>query len=207
MISNLSTRLWFATTSIPAIRAENILPVLTMLILWIGLRHMGVQEERAFVMAVVVAEAYAIWRNLPDAAFSLRKVRSGKPGMLMWPVLGLVTLAAVQLWLNDPLFTQRVLSGMCVFFLVIMILGIRREKDMLERVVPQQSADGKPVERVSLLRVNALAAAMVIAVNELLIAGETLAVWITVMPVFVLFLHGFYWFMVLMVLPPQEKVA
>lgn len=207
MIHNLSTRLWFASTSIPAIRAENILPVLTMLILWIGLRHMGVHEDRAFVMAVVVAEAYAIWRNLPDAAFSLRKVRSGRPGMLMWPVLGLVALAALQLWLNDPLFTQRVLTGMCVFFLVIMILGIRREKDMLERVVPQQSADGTPVERVSLLRVNALAAAMVIAVNELLIAGETLAVWITVMPVFVLFLHGFYWFMVLMVLPPQGKAA
>ncbi len=207
MIHNLSTRLWFASTSIPAIRAENILPVLTMLILWIGLRHLGVHEDRAFVMAVVVAEAYAIWRNLPDAAFSLRKVRSGRPGMLMWPVLGLVTLAALQLWLNDPLFTQRVLTGMCVFFLVIMILGIRREKDMLERVVPQQSADGTPVERVSLLRVNALAAAMVIAVNELLIVGETLAVWITVMPVFVLFLHGFYWFMVLMVLPLHGKAA
>jgi len=207
MIHNLSTRLWFASTSIPAIRAENILPVLTMLILWIGLRHLGVHEDRAFVMAVVVAEAYAIWRNLPDAAFSLRKVRSGRPGMLMWPVLGLVALAALQLWLNDPLFTQRVLTGMCVFFLVIMILGIRREKDMLERVVPQQSADGTPVERVSLLRVNALAAAMVIAVNELLIVGETLAVWITVMPVFVLFLHGFYWFMVLMVLPLHGKAA
>jgi len=122
-------------------------------------------------------------------------------------VLGLVALAALQLWLNDPLFTQRVLTGMCVFFLVIMILGIRREKDMLERVVPQQSADGTPVERVSLLRVNALAAAMVIAVNELLIVGETLAVWITVMPVFVLFLHGFYWFMVLMVLPLHGKAA
>ena len=45
---------------------------------------------------------------------------------------------------------------------------------------------------------------MVIAVNEILISSESLGVWITVMPIFVLFLHGFYWFMVLMVLPPDS---
>jgi hypothetical protein len=57
------------------------------------------------------------------------------------------------------------------------------------------------------LRINALAAAAVIAVNEILIATESLTVWITVMPVFALVLHGAYWFLVLMVLPPEPAEA
>ena len=206
MIKSTSTRLWFAATSIPPIRPENILPVVMMLILWIVMRQTGFSEERAFVSSVVLAEVYTIWRNLPNAAYSLRKVREGKPRMLLWPVLIMVLLAGVQLALNDPLVTQRVVTGFCCFFLIIMFLGMRREQDLLERVAPSQGANAQPVQRVSLLRVNALAAAVVIIVNEILIATETLAVWITVVPVFVLFLHAFYWFMVLMVLPMEEPL-
>jgi len=204
MIKSTSSRLWFAATSIPPIRPENILPIVMMLILWIVMRQSGFSEERAFVSSVVMAEVYTIWRNLPDAAYSLRKVRQGKPGMLVWPVLVTVVLAGVQLVVNDPLFTQRIVTGFCSFFLVIMFLGMRREQDMLERVAPTASENVQPVTRVSLLRVNALAAAVVIIINETLIATETLAVWMTMMPLFVLFLHAFYWFMVLMVLPEDE---
>lgn len=175
-----------------------------MLILWVVMRQVGFSEARAFVASVVMAEVYTIWRNLPAAAYSLRKVREGKPGMLVWPVLATLLLAGVQLIVNDPLFTQRIVTGFCSFFLVIMLLGMRREKDMLERIAPTSGKNAQPVKRVSLLRVNALAAAVVIVVNETLIATETLAVWMTMMPVFVLFLHAFYWFMVLMVLPEDE---
>lgn len=198
------SRVWCAATSIPPIRQDNILPIVMMLILWIVMRQSGFSEERAFVSSVVMAQGYTIWRNLPDAAYSLRKVREGKPGMLIWPVLAIVVLAGVQLAVNDPLFTQRSVTGFCSFFLVIMCLGMRREQDMLERVAPTGDNNAQPVQRVSLLRVNALAAAVVIIVNETLIATETLAVWMTLMPLFVLFLHGFYWFMVLMVLPEGE---
>ena len=207
MIKRLSTRLWHVTTSIPPIRPENVLPIVIMMILWVVLRQLAISEDNAFVVSVVVAEAYAIWRNLPNAAYSLKKVESGKPGMLRWPVALLIVLAALQLWLNNPLFTQRVLTGFSVFFLLIMVFGIRREKDLLDRVAPIAENDSVTVERVSLLRINALAAAMVVGVNELLIAFETLSVWITVMPVFVLVLHAFYWFMVLMALPPDESAV
>ena len=207
MMKSSATRLWFAATSIPPIRPRNIVPVIMMLIAWILLRHAGLSEARAFVMAVVLAEVYTIWRNLPHAAYSLRKVQGGRPGMLLWPVLGVGVLAGVQLWWNDPLLSQRILTGVCTFFLVIMILGLRREKDMLERVAPIKDGDAQPVERVSLLRVNALAAAIVIVVNEMLIATGSASVWITAMPVFFLLLHGFYWVMVLMVLPPEGDCA
>ncbi|SFO01187.1 hypothetical protein SAMN04487859_11341 [Roseovarius lutimaris] len=203
MVHRFSSRLLNATLSIPAIRSQNLLPVVIMLILWIGLGRMSVPQDQVFVLSVVVAQAYAIWRNLPQAAASLHQTTAGRTGLLRWPVVILLMLSAVQLWLNNPLFTQRGISAVALFLLVIMVLGMMREGDVMTRVTPT-NADGEEVyETVSLLRVNALVAAMVIAVNEILICTESLGVWITVMPIFVLFLHGFYWFMVLMVLPPE----
>jgi len=203
MVHRFSSRLLNATLSIPPIRSQNLLPVVIMLILWIGLGRMSVPQDQVFVLSVVVAQAYAIWRNLPQAAASLHQTTAGRTGLLRWPVVVLLVLSAVQLWLNNPLFTQRGISAVALFLLVIMVLGMMREGDVMTRVTPT-NADGEEVyETVSLLRVNALVAAMVIAVNEILICTESLGVWITVMPIFVLFLHGFYWFMVLMVLPPE----
>lgn len=205
MIKRLFTRIWYATTAIPPLRAENLLPIVAMLIGWVWLLQLGIAEGQAFVTVVVMAEAYAIWRNLPAAADSLDKVNNARPKHLYWPVAIIVALSALQIGLNSPLFTQRVLTGFCIFFLIIMLLGMRRERDLLERVVPNSAHRGQAVERVSLLRINAIAAAMVILVNEILIASETLVVWITVMPLFAVFLHGFYWFMLLLVLPPEPK--
>lgn len=204
MMKKLSSRLWYALTSIPPIRPENLLPMVIMLTMWVGLGYLGLPEEESFVVVVVLAEAYAVWRNLPLAAQNLSKVESGKPGMLRWPVMVVLVLAGLQLWVADPLFTQRVITGLCVFVLIIMILGITRERDLLDRVVQDGGHLGQGIERVSLLRINAVTVASVIAVNEILIAYEALAVWMTAMPIFALFLHGFYWFMVLLVLPQED---
>jgi hypothetical protein len=207
MIRTASHRLWLAMTSIPSIRPENLLPILIMLILWVGFSWIGLPEETAFVLVVVIAESYAVWRNLPTAAAGLKRVRADSAMMLFWPVVAMVVLAAVQLVLADALFTQRVLSAGCAFVLVIMVLGILREQDVMDRVTHDQGTLGQTYQRVSLLRINAIAAAAVIAVNEALIANGSLSVWITVMPLFALVLHGFYWFMVLLVMPPEDERA
>ncbi len=207
MIKRFSSRVLDATLSIPPIRARNVMPVVIMLMIWIGLRWAQVGENMAFVLAVVVAQAYAIWRNLPQAAHDMGQMRSGRPGMLRWPVVGLLLLAALQIWLNDPLLTQRLITALALFFLIIMALGVMREGEVLDRITPR-NADGAPEFKVvSLLRVNALVAVLVICVNEALIAFETPAIWITVMPVFVLILHGLYWFIVLMLLPSDTQPA
>lgn len=207
MIKRISSRLLDATLSIPPIRARNVLPVIIMLMIWVGLRAVGATENTSFVLAVVVAQAYAIWRNLPQAAHDMAQLQAGRPGMLRWPVIGLVVLAGLQIWLNDPLLTQRLITAFATFFLIVMVLGVIREGEVLERVTPR-NADGTPEYKVvSLLRVNALVAMMVICVNEVLIAYETPAIWITVMPVFVLLLHGFYWFIVLLLLPSDPQPA
>lgn len=207
MIKRISSRLLDATLSIPPIRARNLLPVIIMLMIWVGLRSLHVAENTAFVLAVVVAQAYAIWRNLPQAAHDMAQMQAGRPGMLRWPVIGLLLLAALQIWLNDPLLTQRLITAFATFFLIVMVLGVLREGEVLDRVTPRQ-VDGTPEYKVvSLLRVNVFVALMVICINEVLIAYETPAIWITVMPLFVLMLHGFYWFIVLMLLPSDTQPA
>ncbi len=201
MIKRITTRFWFLATSIPPIQPVNLLPVLMMIMLWVGLRYCGMTEEQSFVIGCVTAQAYTIWRNLPSAARSLQNVERGKPRMLMFPVGIIIVVAGVQLWLGSPLFTQRVLTLFCVFFLAVMVWGILREREMLERVVPEGRMDQQVSAPVSLLRINAIVAAVVIGVNEALIAFETLAVWISAMRILFLVLHAFYWLMVLSVLP------
>ena len=204
MSNRLSSRLWYAASSIPPINPGNILPLVIMLMLWVGLHQSPLNDDTIFVISVVTAEGYMIWRNLPTAAASLGSIQSGKPGMLRWPVIAMIAISALQLILNDPLFTQRVLTGACLFVLIVMLLGLRREQILLDQVVPLSSHPGREIKRVSLLRINALILAIVITVNEVLIVSESLAVWITVMPLLAILLHGFYWFAVLMVLPPEE---
>lgn len=206
MVSTLSFRLWYAISSIPPINPGNILPLVIMLIMWVGLHQFPIDENTIFVISVVVAEGYMIWRNLPTAAASLGTIQQDKPRLLRWPVMVVLVLIAAQLWLNDPLFTQRVLTGACLFVLLIMLLGLRREQILLDRVVPLSLHPGREIKRVSLLRINALVLAIVITVNEVLVASEPLAVWITVMPLMAILMHGFYWIAVLLVLPPEEHI-
>ena len=201
MIKRVSRRFWHLATSIPPIQPGNLLPVLVMIMLWVGLRFCGVSDEQSFVVGCVTAQAYTIWRNLPGAALSLQSVERGKPRMLIFPVSIIILIAGLQLWLGSPLFTQRVVTVFCLFFLGVMVWGILHEREMLKRVVPEGRMDQQICAPVSLLRINAIVAAAVIGVNETLIAFETLAVWISVMPLVVLALHAFYWLMVLSVLP------
>ncbi len=207
MIKQMTNRLWDLATSIPPIQPGNLLPVLVMIMLWVGLRFTGVSEGQSFVIACVAAQAYTIWRNLPGAALSLKHVERGKPRMLVIPVVSVILLAGLQLWLGNPLFTQRVLTVFCILFLGVMVSGMMREREMLARVLPKGRTDQPVGAPVSLLRINALVAAVVIGVNEALIAHETLAVWISVMPFFLLLLHAFYWVMVLSVLPSNYDAA
>ncbi len=204
MIKRVAHRFCYLATSIPPIRPANLLPVLVMIMLWVGLRYCGVSENQAFVIGCVAAQAYTIWRNLPGAARSLQYVERGKPRMLIFPVSIIIVFAGVQLWIGSPLFTQRVLTFFCAFFLGMMIWGILREREMLERVVPKGRMSEQVSAPVSLLRINAIVAAIVIGVNETLIAFETLAVWISAMPILFLVLHAFYWLMVLSVLPAPD---
>jgi len=204
MKNTASSRLFAICASIPPIQPQNMLPFVIMVGLWIVLRIQGIAEGPAFVVSVVSAQAYLVWRNLPMAAANLTKM--GGPGRRMLHGLVGITLAVavLQLSLSSPLFTQRLLTVICAFFLVIMLLGILREREMLDRLSPAMPINGQHTAPVSLLRVNATMAALIIGMNEALIMYESPAVWITVMPVVMLVLHAVYWALVLITIPSDS---
>ncbi len=199
-----SSRLLVLCSSIPPIKPKNMLPVFLMLGIWILLRLQSVPVDTAFVVSVVSAQAYIVWRNLPLVSASLSTLGTPQRRVLKIVVGITVAIAVVQLWLGSPLFTQRLLTVLCVFFLIVMLLGIFRERDLLARVKPAIPVNGEYSPPVSLLRVNAAMAALIIAANEWLIFYESPAVWITIMPLVMLVLHAAYWAMVLMILPPDK---
>ena len=204
MIKRIANQTWYLATTIPSIQPGNLLPVMLMILLWVVMTGQGVAESPAFVMSSVAAQACVVWRNLPRAAQSLNEAAVGRPRLVILPVALIIALAALQLWLMNPLFTQRFLSAYALFFLFVMLIGIAREDEMLSRVTPAETRMGRATMPVSLLRVNALTAAVVITANEALIAFETLSVWISIMPILLLVVHAFYWALVLSVLPSEE---
>ncbi len=199
MKKTLSSRLFEICASIPPIQPHNMLPFVVMLGLWMMLRSQGVAEGPAFVVSVVCAQAYLVWRNLPMAAENLNRMGGAGRRLLRGVVGATLVIALLQLWLSDPIITQRVLSGICGFFLVIMVLGIMREREMLERLRTNLPLNGHPTAPVSLLRVNAIMAA--------LIMYESPGVWITVMPLFMLVLHAIYWALVLITIPATNDAT
>ncbi|MGK7652457.1 hypothetical protein ACSQ76_08585 [Roseovarius sp. B08] len=194
------SRVQGAFASIPPMRAETLLPLVIMLILWIGLNGSGMPEDRVFVLVLVLAQTHAVWRSLPNAA---RHLNDGYRARMVWPVVVVTALAAVQLGVGDPLFSQRLLSGGCIFVLVIMLMGVRREQEVMARMM-HNVTEGRPV---SLLRVNACFAMVFLCVNEALIATGSLVVWMSAMMVAAFFIHFAYWFIVLLVIPPEDSLA
>ena len=207
MKSRWSSKVLDAVSSVPPMRVEYLVPIVVILILWIGLSSLGLAKDKSFVLVLVIGQTYAIWRNLPTAAAQLSQPGRDRSRLILWPVGVMLVLAVSQLLISSPLFSQRILSAACVFVLLVMILGMRREEDVLERVSPNSVVRGKVMARVSLLRVNALAAGTVLVVNELLIQSASLTVWMTGMALFAMVLHALYWFMVLMVMPGEDKTA
>ncbi|MEO1138800.1 MAG: hypothetical protein AAFW87_05015 [Pseudomonadota bacterium] len=200
MTRTVFARVYDAFASIPPMPPGTLLPLIVMLILWTGLRAAGVPENAVFVLVLVVAQAHAVWRSIPSAA---RHMRDGGRNAVIWPVFAVLVLSTLQLWIADPLFSQRILSGGCIFVLLVMLIGVRREKEVLARVM-RTTPSGQPV---SLLRVNAVFAVGFLLVNELLIATGSLTVWITAMVVAVFLLHAAYWFIVLLVMPREDGLV
>ncbi|MEO0568877.1 MAG: hypothetical protein AAF066_14180 [Pseudomonadota bacterium] len=173
-------------------QVQTVLPLVLMLVLWITFSSFGLSKDVVFVLVLVIGQSFILWRNLPKAAFDLGKIEGNKSRLLVWPVVALVTLAAVQLAIASPLFSQRLLSGGCLFVLIVMVLGVRRENLVMKRVAEGIRSTTPMSSPVSLLRINAVFAAAFLCINEMLIATGDLAVWMTCVAVFFLILRTLY---------------
>ncbi|MEM9845576.1 MAG: hypothetical protein AAF965_12315 [Pseudomonadota bacterium] len=204
MAQQMFARISSSAASIPPLRADILWPFIAVLTIFVALSLAGWDEARVFVFVAVTAQALVLWRNLPRAARDLGTISSGHARLLVWPVVITLGLIAVQLVLASPLFTQRLISAGCVFVLVVMLFGMRREKQIMG-VVMKGVRSVRPLSSpVSLMRVNALFATALLCVNEMLIASGSLTVWMSAMVVLLLILRSAYWFVVLLVMPEDE---
>ncbi|MEM8776040.1 MAG: hypothetical protein AAGF53_13460 [Pseudomonadota bacterium] len=204
MTSRVLSKISNSAASVPPLQVETVLPLILMLVLWIAFTAIGLSKDIVFVLVLVIGQSFLLWRNLPKAAFDLGKIEGRKSRLLVWPVAGLLSLAAIQLLIASPLFSQRLLSAGCLFVLIVMLLGVRREKQVMDRVATGIRSTTPVTPPVSLLRVNALFAAAFLCINEMLIATGSLTVWMTCIAVLFLVLRAAYWFVVLLVLPSDD---
>ncbi|MEM6577531.1 MAG: hypothetical protein AAF678_03495 [Pseudomonadota bacterium] len=203
MAHQMFARISSSAASVPPLRVDILWPFAVVLSIFVGLTLAGWEEARVFVLVSVTAQALVLWRNLPRAARDLGSISSGHARLLVWPVIIMLALIALQLVLASPLFTQRLVSAGCIFVLVIMLFGVRREKQILGAVMKGVRSVRPLSSPVPLMRVNALFAAALLCLNELLIASGSLTVWMSAMVLMLLVLRSAYWFVILLVTPDE----
>ncbi|MEM7075104.1 MAG: hypothetical protein AAF484_08455 [Pseudomonadota bacterium] len=204
MAQQFLSRISSSAASVPPMRFDVLWPFAVILAMWVALTSGGFDQKSVFVLVVVSAEALILWRNLPRAARDLGRVSSNHADRLVWPVLAILGLIALQLLVLNPIFTQRLVSAGCVFVLVVMLFGVRREQQIMG-VVMQSVRSAKPLSSpVPLMRVNAIFATALLIFNELLIFSGSLVVWMTAMVIVLLAMRSVYWFVVFLVTPDGE---
>lgn len=197
---------WALLSSVPPVPVQRIWPLMVFLLGFVSLRNLQMGEADSFVVAAVIAQVVVIWRNLPDAAYELRTLGSKRLNVLRYGVAATITAAAVQLWMNDPVLTQHMLSMSCLVYALAMMWGALGHPRIRELAVP--SFDGRPVPevpRTHLLRLNIFAALTVLVVNEALVLAQVdLAARVSVLAVLPLVMHVLYEVTVILTLPLEE---
>jgi len=197
---------WVLLSSIPLIPIARMWPLLVFLLGFVSLRNLQMVETSAFVFAAVIAQVIIIWRNLPEAAAELRRVGTKNLFVLHLGVAATIVAAAVQLWLNDPVVTQHMLSMSCLVYAVAMLWGAMGHPRIRELMVP--SLSGRPVPevpRTHLLRLNILAALFVIVINEaMVLAHFDLTTRVSVLAILPLVIHVLYEITVILTLPLED---
>ncbi|WP_137703002.1 hypothetical protein [Marimonas lutisalis] len=199
--------LWVLVTSVAPIPIERIWPVMMFLLGFVSLRNLQMDEAAAFVFAAVVAQVYVIWKNLPDAARDLRRTGDGTLKVLRYGVAATIAASAVQLWILDPVITQRMLSMSCLVYATAMLWGAMGNPRIREMVVP--SVAGRPVPetpRTHFLRLNTLAALLVLVVNEALVAAQfDLTTRVSILAILPLVIHVLYEITAILTVPLEES--
>ncbi len=165
MIRRFSILLWFMLRSVPPVSTGRLLMPMVFLSGWNLLHFAEAGEVMAFVWAAVLAQALQLWAVMPHTPMQVKR-RFGRARITYLAVLALMLLLiATQVWMADPLFSQRVLTALCVVYALVMLLGLVGDRDVLDSFAPP--GDGLTgAERRHMLRLFAFVAFLVMAVNE-----------------------------------------
>ncbi|WP_412553315.1 hypothetical protein [Shimia sp. MIT1388] len=171
---------------------------------WAGLKLSGVSWPIAFVWAAVCAQGVHIWLVLlPIIRRQRQKTGSARVAVSVVLAIWFGALVA-QVWWSEPWFSQRLLSVCCALYAVILVLGIKRDGDVMKYFAPgPNDREVSPEFRRRLLQLYALTAVFVIAVNEsLLVTGASLNLTVAILSLMPLFLHYVFQMVFLLTAPP-----
>lgn len=171
---------------------------------WAGLKLSGVSFPIAFVWAAVCAQGVQIWLVLPPIVRRQRQ-KTGRARVAASVVLTIWFGAlVVQVWWSEPWLSQRLLSVFCALYAIILVLGIKRDGDVMKYFAPSPNDRAvSPEFRRRLLQLYALAAIVVIVANEsLLVTGASLNLTVAILSLMPLILHYVFQLVFLLTAPP-----
>lgn len=170
----ISLVLWVLLRSLPLITWGRLLMPAVFAGSWALLRAVGLEPPTAFVWSAVLAQAAHLYAVLPVTVARQRRAFGRAKGGLSWAMLGYLAVFALQIWMADPVVTQRVVSAACAVYVGITVLVLCGDRLVLDRFVPVRDESDVPLEfRYHLLRLYALTALLVLVVNEILLAAGT----------------------------------
>jgi len=171
---------------------------------WAGLKLSGVSWPVAFVWAAVCAQGVQIWLVLPLIVRRQRE-KSGSARVAVSVVLAIWLCAlGLQIWWSEPWLNQRVLSVYCTLYAVILVLGMKRDGDVMKHFAPSPNdREVSPEFRRHLLQLYVLTAVLVLVVNEsLLVTGASLNLTVAILSLMPLILHYVFQMVFLLTAPP-----
>ena len=171
---------------------------------WACLKLSSVPLPIAFVWAAVCAQGVQIWLVLPPIVRRQRQ-KTGSALVAASVVLAIWFGAlVVQVWWSEPWLSQRLLSVSCALYAIILVLGLKRDGDVMKHFAPSSNdREVSPEFRRRLLKLYVLTAIFVIAVNEsLLVTGASLNLTVAVLSLMPLILHYVFQLVFLLTAPP-----
>ena len=191
----------------PPIGMRSLWLSLVFLTGWSGLDALGVAPEQAFVWSAVAAQLAHFGLNLPANHRRLSDITTNaRRSILQVGALGLGAVA-LQLWWNDPWFTQRCLTAVALVLLGAVLLnygGDAEDRAAYVRATGLASATDAGIRQYWRLR--ALTLMLVIAVNEALLASATpLGARVAVLALLPMALHVLFFVGVWLTWPIDEE--
>lgn len=174
---------------------------------WMTFKAVGLPEDLAFVWAGVLAQATHLWAVIPVSVFRQRHAFGRAEQAVTWAVTISFGVLVFQIWWSEPWMSQRVVSIYSAFFAMGMVRGVLGDRDVVNISAPVSNDADAPLEfRRHLLKLYTLAAILIIATNETLIAVDTaLSTRVTVLSLLPVVLHYFFEIALRLTHPPLDE--
>lgn len=207
-LHRMSLYLWLLLRHLPPVLPGRLVMPVVFVSSWTGLLACQISAPLAFVWAGVLAQAAQIWAVLPVSVWLQRHTFGHARPAVSTAMVMILSVLALQVYWSDPVVSQRMVSAYCGLYVLILVSGLRGDRDVLNRFTPVSNDAQVPlVFRRHLLRLYVLVAMLVLGINETLLAidaplGARVATF-ALMPVV---LHYLFAIMLRLTCPPLDEM-